>query len=152
MVGALVSFDQLTKFLVVGSLSLGESIPVIQQFLHISLVHNPGAAFGLFATLKPEWREPFLFVIPFATLGIILVVFHRLKETQQMSIFALSMIVGGATGNLIDRLRLGFVIDFVDFHWKLKYHFPAFNLADAAITIGVMILLLSILYEKESET
>lgn len=152
LAGALVSFDQLTKLLVVGSLKLGESVQVIKLFFHITLVHNPGAAFGLFATLKPELREPFFFVIPLATLGIIGVVFYRLKESQQLSIFALTLIIGGAIGNLIDRVRLGFVIDFLDFHWMFKYHFPAFNLADAAITIGVLILLLSIVYEKEIET
>lgn len=152
MLGMLVSFDQLTKFVMAGMLKTGESIKVIPQFFHFSLVHNPGAAFGLLANLRPELREPFFFVIPFATLGVIMVVFYRLQESQHLSIFALSMIVGGAIGNLVDRLRLGYVIDFLDFHWQQKYHFPAFNLADAAITVGVLILLVSIVYEKESGT
>lgn len=130
-------------------LKTGESIKVVDRFFNFTLVHNPGAAFGLLANLKPELREPFFFVIPLATLGVIMVVFYRLQENQHLSIFSLSMIVGGAVGNLIDRMRLGYVIDFMDFHWQQKYHFPAFNLADAAISIGVFILLISIIYEKE---
>lgn len=149
MVGTLVSFDQLAKFIVIGILKPGESFGVIQQFFNITLVQNPGAAFGLFANLTAEWREPLFFVVPLATLGVIMVVFFRLQESQHLSIFSLSMIVGGALGNLIDRLRIGYVIDFLDFHWHMKHHFPAFNLADAAISVGVVILLISIVYEKE---
>lgn len=150
--GMLIAIDQLTKFLITGNFRLGQNISVFDNYLNLTLVYNHGAAFGLFASMDPSWREPFFFIVPCATLLLILFVFTRLKESQQMSIYALSSIVGGAVGNLIDRLRLGFVVDFIDFHWKNKYHFPAFNIADTAITIGVFILLLSILYEKETDT
>jgi signal peptidase II len=151
MVGMLVAIDQLTKFLVSGNFHPGQNLTMIENYFNLTLVYNYGAAFGLLSNMSQKVREPFFFLIPSLTLLLILYVFSRLQETQQMSIYALSMIVGGALGNLIDRLRLGFVVDFVDFHWNNKYHFPAFNIADGAISIGVFILLLSILYEKETE-
>lgn len=151
MMGMLVAIDQLTKFLVSGNFRLGQSMAVVENYLNLTLVYNHGAAFGMLSTLDESIREPFFFIVPALTLLLILFVFSRLRDDQQMSIYALSLIVGGAVGNLIDRLRLGYVIDFVDFHWKSKYHFPAFNVADTAICIGVFILLLSIFYESENE-
>lgn len=151
MLGMIVSFDQLSKFLVAGNMSLGATHPLIENIFNLTLVHNPGAAFGLFSGLHADWREPLFFILPGITLSIIFFAFIRLQESQKFSIYSLSMIVGGALGNLIDRLRLGYVIDFVDFHWKNKYHFPAFNLADSGITIGIFILLFSIFFEKERE-
>lgn len=150
MTGTLVSLDQLTKFLVVSEFGLGESRQFVDNFFNLTRVHNAGAAFGLFAGLAPEFREPFFLFVPIVTLALILTVFLRLKESQQLSIFAFSLIVGGAMGNLIDRLRLGYVVDFLDFHWRQSFHFPAFNLADSAITLGVFLLLLSIFFERES--
>lgn len=149
MVGTLVSFDQLTKFLVISNFHLGESLPILKDYFSLTLVHNPGAAFGILANLAPQWREPFFLIVPLVTLMIIMAVFIKLQEEQVISMYALSMIVGGAVGNLIDRLRLGYVIDFLDFHWKFQHHFPAFNVADSAITVGVALLLLSMAYEKE---
>lgn len=149
MLGMLVSFDQLTKFLVVSRFRLGETLPVIKSYFNLTLVHNPGAAFGMLATLPPEWRDPFFLIVPIVTLIVILAVFFKLHEGQHISIYSLSMIVGGAVGNLIDRVRLGFVIDFLDFHWDYQHHFPAFNVADSAITVGVFLLIVSMFFEKE---
>jgi signal peptidase II len=148
-VGLVVALDQLTKNFVVSRFYLGGSLPVLENLLSITRVHNTGAAFGLLATLPRNLRDPFFFLVPGATLAAILVVFHRLREVQSLSTYALSMIVGGALGNLADRARLGFVIDFLDFHWKSGWHFPAFNVADAAITIGVGMLLVAMLQEKD---
>jgi signal peptidase II len=150
MIGTLVSLDQLTKFLVVSRFQLGESITVLKGFFHLTLVHNTGAAFGILANLPKPYREPFFFLVPGITLVVILAVFARLKERQSMSVYALSLIVGGAIGNLVDRIRLGYVIDFLDFHFQQQAHFPAFNLADSAITIGVGLLFVGLVYEKES--
>ena len=149
MVGTLVSFDQLTKLLVTESFHLSESRPVIEGFLNLTLVHNRGAAFGILGNLKPSLRDPILFLLPALVLAIILYTFTRLRESQLLNIYALSLITGGAIGNFVDRLRLGWVVDFLDFHWQQKAHFPAFNLADSAITIGVGMLFISILFEKE---
>jgi signal peptidase II len=150
MIGTLVSLDQLTKFLVVSRFQLGESVTVVKGFFHLTLVHNSGAAFGILANLPTPHREPFFFLVPGITLVVILAVFVRLKDRQNISIYALSLIVGGAVGNLADRIRLGYVIDFLDFHLQQKAHFPAFNLADSAITMGVGLLFVSLVLEKES--
>jgi signal peptidase II len=151
LTGMLVAFDQLFKFIVVSRFHLGESMEIAQNFFNITRVHNSGAAFGLLATLGPTWREPFFFVVPIAMLMVIFVVFYRLRESQHLGIFSLAMIVGGALGNLADRLRLGYVVDFLDFHWRNAIHFPAFNLADTAISCGVMLLVISMFLESDKE-
>lgn len=149
--GLVVSVDQLTKNVVTNHFRLGETQPLLQNLLSLTRVHNSGAAFGLLATLPPNLREPFFFLVPAFVLAIIFFVIYRLREHQAMSAQALALIVGGAFGNLADRIRLGFVIDFVDVHWNNGWHFPAFNVADAAITFGVALLLLGMLQEKENE-
>lgn len=149
LTGTLTAFDQLFKFVVISRFHLGESRQVLEGFFNITRVHNAGAAFGLLATLGPQWREPFFFVVPLAMLAVILVVFYRLQESQRLSIFSLSLIVGGAVGNLADRLRLGYVVDFLDFHWRYRAHFPAFNLADMAISTGVFLLIITIFTDAE---
>jgi len=150
MNGLLVALDQFTKNAIVTRFHLGDSMAVITGFFNVTRVHNSGAAFGLLATLSPEWREPFFFLVPGATLAVILFVFTRLRDVQSLSIYGLAMIVGGALGNLADRLRLGFVVDFLDFHWNGGWHFPAFNVADTAISLGVALLLVGMLLEPPS--
>lgn len=151
LTGMLVAVDQLFKFLVASQLVVGQSWDVFSGFLSITRVHNAGAAFGLFANVNPVWREPLFLFVPLAMLMVIFVIFVRLREEQRFAVFALSLIVGGALGNLADRLRLGHVIDFLDFHWRHQYRFPAFNVADSAITLGVVLLLVSAFYEKDPE-
>lgn len=149
--GFVVSLDQLTKNAVVAEMKLGETTPVIDGLFSISRVHNTGAAFGLLATLPPHLRDPFFLLVPAFTLAIILGVFYKLREAQSLSVYALASIVGGALGNIADRIRLGYVVDFVDIHWNYRWHFPAFNVADAAISLGVFMLLLGMLYEREAD-
>lgn len=148
-VGTLVSFDQLTKLVATNNIRLGESVPVAPNFLHFSVVHNRGAAFGILANLAPALRDPVLFALPCFVLALIFFAFARLRESQRLSIYALSLVIGGAVGNLADRLRLGYVVDFLDFHWNGQAHFPAFNLADIAISVGVGLLFISIFLEKD---
>lgn len=150
--GFLVSLDQLTKTLVVGNFSLGESRDVIKNFFNLTLIHNTGAAFGILANLNPAIREPFFLIIPSLTLVAILYAFHKLRDDEVGSIFGLILIVGGAIGNLIDRMRLGYVVDFLDFHWFSRYHFPAFNIADSAICVGVGILIFNLLTQPDPST
>jgi signal peptidase II len=147
--GLIVALDQLTKNLIVSAFREGASLPVFSNWFSITRVHNTGAAFGLLAGLHPGWREPFFFLVPVLTLLAILFIFARLREDQSVSVYALAMIVGGALGNLADRIRLGYVIDFLDTHWQNHWHFPAFNLADSGITIGVFLLVLGMLRDKE---
>ncbi|MGZ3692792.1 MAG: signal peptidase II [Bdellovibrionota bacterium] len=150
--GMLTAFDQLFKFIVISRFRIGESLEVTHNFFNITRVHNAGAAFGLLATLGPSWREPFFFVVPIAMLAVIFVVFYRLQESQHLGIFSLSLIVGGALGNLADRVRLGYVVDFLDFHWQNGMHFPAFNIADTAISLGVFLLVVSMFVESGKES
>jgi len=149
--GLVVALDQITKNAVVARFRLGESLPLLGNVLSVTRVHNAGAAFGLLATLPPNLRDPFFFLVPGLTLAVILFVFYRLRDNQSISTYALAMIVGGALGNLADRIRLGFVIDFLDFHWNSGWHFPAFNVADSAITLGVALLLAAMLQEKDTD-
>lgn len=146
MVGFIVSLDQLTKTLVMGKFHLHQSMVLIDNFLNITLVHNRGAAFGLLANLPENIREPFFLIIPLLTLSAILIAFYKLTEQETLSIVGLVLIVGGAIGNLVDRVRIGYVIDFIDFHWFGEHHFPAFNVADSAICVGVFILILNLIF------
>lgn len=146
--GLIGSLDQLTKFFFSLYLEPGQSVPLVKGFLDLSLVHNEGAAFGLFSSLPLAYRGPAFVLLPCLTLLFILFFFSRLTEQQRLSVYALSLVVGGAIGNLVDRLRLGYVVDFLDFHWRHQAHFPAFNLADAAITLGVCLLLLGVVRER----
>jgi signal peptidase II len=145
--GTVISLDQGTKFWVGTKLKLNESQPVIENLFHLSLVQNTGAAFGLFSGLDAEIREPLFLIVPSITLLMILFVYSRLKDFQNFSIFSFGLIIGGALGNLLDRTRLGHVVDFLDFHWNGRAHFPTFNVADAAISLGVAILFVGIFWE-----
>lgn len=132
----ILSLDQLTKFLVTRNLPLNQSFPVIKGIFHISLIHNRGAAFGILKNQTPLFITASIFAIIF--------IFLNLKnKNKRLHSFSLGLILAGALGNLIDRLFLGHVIDFLDFRiW------PVFNVADSAITIGAILLGWSILKAK----
>jgi signal peptidase II len=147
LIGILVT-DQITKIAMTAKFQLGETLSIIPGFFNLTLVHNPGAAFGLFASAPEQFRQPFFFAVPLITLLIIFYLFHKLNPKQKISAHALSSIIAGAIGNLIDRFRFNYVVDFLDFHWRFEYHFPAFNVADSAISIGVALLLIASLVEK----
>ena len=149
--GALISLDQLSKFWASSQLKLGETRPVVDLFLNLSLVRNSGAAFGLFSNLRQELRDPLFLFVPVLTLLVIFFAFTRLRDSQAYSIGSFCLIIGGAFGNILDRLRLGYVVDFLDFHWNSRAHFPAFNVADAAISLGVLVLFVGIFWEKNGE-
>lgn len=146
-----IVFDQLTKFEVIERFYLGESITLIPAFFNLTYVRNTGAAFGILATADPVFRVPFFILVPFIALAAIMYVFRKLPSGDVKLSTALSLVVGGAIGNLIDRVRLGYVVDFLDFHWSYAYHFPAFNVADSAICVGVGILMLDLLTQKQEE-
>lgn len=132
----ILSLDQLTKFLVTQNLSLNQSVPVIKGIFHLSLIHNRGAAFGVLRNQVP------LFI--FTSIFAVILIFLNLKNGKRFYKFSLSLILAGALGNLIDRLFLGYVIDFLDFRiW------PVFNIADSAITIGAVLLGYCILKSKD---
>ena len=139
---SLIVLDQWTKIIILDKFTLGESIPVISSFFNITYVRNTGAAFGFLATAHPSFRVPFFLLVPVIALVVIGYLFRKLPERDVKTALALSLVMGGAIGNLIDRVRLGYVVDFLDFHWKFQAHFPAFNVADSAICVGVALMML----------
>ena len=141
LAGAVFLLDRLTKLLVVASIAPGERVPVIEGVFALTHVRNPGAAFGLFANLPVWFRLTFL--VATAVVAIGLVVFLYLRGDRQSLAFhvALALILGGALGNLYERLTLGEVVDYLDFFIG-SYHWPAFNVADVAITSSVGLLIL----------
>jgi signal peptidase II len=139
--------DQLTKLYIISNFTLHESVTVFENFFHITYVRNPGAAFSILAGANASFRVPFFLALSFiAAVGIIL--FYRKAEERLVQV-SLSLILGGAVGNMIDRARLGEVIDFIDVHWY-NYHWPAFNVADSAITVGVGLLLLDMFLKEKA--
>ena len=146
----IVLLDQLAKLLVVRSMPLGQNIPIVPGFFDLTFVLNPGAAFSLFATL-PEWiRNPFFILISVGAAVLIVAYRSRYLRENRLASGSLALIFGGAIGNLIDRLRYGVVVDFLDAH-IYQYHWPIFNVADSSISVGVALLLLEMLLEWRRE-
>jgi signal peptidase II len=139
----IVLLDQLSKWYIQAAIPLGHSIPIIPNYFAIVHVLNPGAAFGLMADRPWSFRNPFFIGISVLAVGFIVYYRHRGLHGHRLASLALSLILGGAIGNLIDRLRIGMVIDFIDVHYY-QYHWPAFNVADSAITVGVSLMLLEL--------
>ena len=135
---AVIAIDQITKYLIVTSLSPFDSIEVF-PFLHIVSVRNTGAAFGSFRNIGSS----FFIIASVAAIGFI----TTLLMKRTYNTIGLSLILGGAIGNLIDRILLGNVVDFIDF-FVGTFHWPAFNVADSALTIGIIIILLTSLFKK----
>jgi signal peptidase II len=146
-----IALDQWTKLEVLKRFRLGESIPVIADYFNLTYIRNTGAAFGILADAHPDFRGPFFLIVPIAALAAIAYIFRKIPQNDVKLSTALSLVVGGAIGNLIDRVRLGFVVDFLDFHWKYQNHFPAFNVADSAICVGVGILMLDLIQQAPEE-
>lgn len=139
---SVVVLDQLTKFLVMRSIPKFGFIPVIPGFFDLTHVRNPGAAFGILAGAHGAWRTAFFLIVSAAALTVIAVLVRR--TTDRLSITAYALIAGGAVGNLIDRVRFGEVVDFLNVYiWKgvaFLDPWPTFNIADSAITVGVGLL------------
>lgn len=150
--GILIALDQLTKLYVHSNFQLGESVVAIPNLFNITYVRNPGAAFGFLAESHPAFREIFFLMMPPIALVVILIILRGVKETDIKQTVALSMVFGGAIGNYIDRLRFRYVIDFLDFHIYNKYSWPAFNIADSAIVVGVIILMILMFYEGKNQS
>jgi signal peptidase II len=143
-VAVMVFLDFISKAYISSTMSLHESIVVIGGFFNITYVRNPGAAFSFLADAPPVFR--FVFFVTVTAFAIILVLFYIVKSNieEPFMTFALSLILSGAVGNLIDRVRFGEVIDFIDVYIG-SHHWPAFNVADSAISVGAVILVLEML-------
>ena len=146
----IIVLDQITKIGILYHYYYGQSTPVISGFFSLTHVHNTGAAFGMMADAHPAFRVPFFLIVPLVALLVIGYIFKRLPDKSVLLSCALSLVIGGAMGNLLDRARLGFVVDFLDFYWQ-HYHFPAFNVADSAICVGVGVLMLDLFTTNELE-
>ena len=143
---AVLILDLATKQIIIRSLRLGESFPVVSGYFDITFVLNPGAAFSFLATLSERVRNPFFIAISISAIVLIVIYHARFAHQHRLASFALSLVLGGATGNLLDRLRYGVVVDFLDVHIH-QYHWPVFNVADSAISVGVSLMLLDMLLD-----
>jgi signal peptidase II len=144
---AIIILDQLTKVIVDRTMALYQSIAIVDGLFSFTYVRNPGAAFGIFAGNAEIFRRPFLILVSILASGFIITLLRRLADGERGLIAALTFILGGAVGNLIDRVFYGEVIDFLDVYWR-NYHWPAFNVADSFITIGVAIALFCLYKHK----
>lgn len=142
---AVVVCDRLAKMVVDKNIALHESVAVVPGFFHLTHVENRGAAFGLFAESPSEWKVALL--ILFSMLALVVVSALLWKNSHRMTTtgVGLALILGGALGNLWDRLLSGHVVDFFDFYLG-SYHWPAFNIADSAIVVGALLLVSEILF------
>ncbi len=134
--------DRITKEIVLAQMTLGESIPVVPGFFSLVSVRNRGGAFGLLADLPPAVGLAFFVIVASATVAVLAWMLSRVAAEERWQRFALASVISGAVGNLYDRIRFGEVVDFLDCYWG-AWHWPAFNVADSLITVGVVLLLLS---------
>jgi signal peptidase II len=141
--GLVVLVDQITKVWVDRTMRIYESVPIVPGLFDLHYIRNTGAAFGFLSGSHAGFRIPFFILVSTVAIGIILFLFHKLEESEVMMPLALSLVLGGALGNLIDRIRFGEVIDFLLIHYR-AFHWPAFNVADIGITVGVFLLVLRI--------
>ena len=142
-----VVLDQVTKILVLRHMPLHDSIAIIPGFFSLTHVHNPGGAFGFMAQHSSPLRHWLFLLAAFFALGMILYFYHQTPRTHPFFGFALALIFGGAIGNLIDRLRFGEVVDFLDVYIGYM-HWPTFNVADSAVTVGVVVFLFHVVTKK----
>ena len=147
LAGAVVALDQITKAIALARLSLGVPVSLVDNLLALTLVMNPGLAFGLLGGLPKAWRWVVAVVSLVALVVLVRVALRVLPAGGRMGAVAIGLVFGGAVGNLIDRARFGAVVDFVDVHWH-GWHWPAFNVADSAITVGVILLALCLIGER----
>jgi signal peptidase II len=144
IVALVVVADQVTKALVLASLPVHESTTVIPGLVDLTHVRNTGAAFGLLNAADFPYKGPIIALVAALALVGVGVYAAGLPAHQWAARLGLTLVLGGAVGNLIDRLRQGYVVDFVDVYWR-DHHFWAFNVADSAITIGVAIMILDLM-------
>lgn len=141
--------DQATKWLATHYLVYGQPVPVL-PFLNWTLLHNSGAAFS-FLSDAGGWQRWFFTAVSVVVSSIFFVWMLRTPLTETIMRYSLALIIAGAIGNLVDRVRFGYVVDFISVHWQQAYFFPAFNIADSAITVGAILMIIDIMLQKETE-
>lgn len=146
---AVFVIDQGTKIAAESYLKEGQSIPVLPGFFNLTLVYNPGAAFGMFGGLPDFWRRAVLICVSVIALFVVFRFMKHEAKDDSWAQAALAAVLGGAVGNIVDRFRFDAVVDFLDFYVN-SYHWPAFNIADSAISVGVFILVIRLLFGPSS--
>jgi signal peptidase II len=143
--GIVLLLDQLTKYFIQTHVRLHTIITVVPGFFNITHVRNKGAAFGMLSNLPEFWRSAFFITITIAAVAALVALIVKTRE--RLTVYAFSLIAGGAVGNVIDRIRYGEVVDFIQWYVK-SWYWPSFNVADSAITIGVGLLAIEMLFSK----
>lgn len=143
IIGTVMALDQFTKYLVEKHMRMYEVIPVIRGFFNLTRVRNKGAAFSLFSTTPDGFRSAFFITVSLAALTVIAIMIR--KANDRLLVVSFSLIAGGAVGNLTDRVRFGEVVDFIQWYVKTWY-WPSFNVADSAITVGVVLLVIDMVF------
>ncbi|BDX17436.1 signal peptidase II [Halopseudomonas aestusnigri] len=145
-----IVLDQLTKWVAVSELQLYQQVPIIDDLFSFTLAYNTGAAFSFLADAS-GWQR-WLFAVIAVVVSIVLCVWlARLDRSKKLEAIALALILGGAIGNLYDRVIHGKVTDFILVHWQQSWFFPAFNIADSAITVGAALLLFDMFFGRKPE-
>ena len=146
IIGVVLFLDQLTKYIVETRIRLHDVITIIPGFFNLTHVRNRGAAFGVLADLPEFWRSTFFITVTVVAVAVIIVLIWKAHE--RLLVVAFSLIAGGAVGNVIDRIRYGEVVDFIQWYVK-SYYWPSFNVADSVISIGVGLLAIDMLFSKK---
>jgi signal peptidase II len=150
LIAALVLLlDRITKWAVASNIALHDSVPVVPGCFRLTHVQNTGAAFGLFAESAAQWKVGALVTFSVLALIVVSALLWRNSHSLSTTTIGLSLILGGAMGNLWDRMFSGHVVDFLDFYLG-SYHWPAFNVADSAIVIGAVLLVSEIVFAKSA--
>jgi signal peptidase II len=148
--GLVLVLDQITKILVNKMMPLHHTIEIIPNFAALTYLRNTGAAFGVLAGERSFYRIGFFVVVSLVALGCILYLLKLTRYEKKLTLLSLSLILGGAVGNMVDRLRLGEVIDFILLHYH-DLHWPAFNVADSAISVGVVLLIIQMIRQRSTD-
>jgi signal peptidase II len=143
LVAAIVSLDQVTKVVVQAYVPLFELVEVIPGFLNLVHIHNAGIAFGMMNDMAHPLRNALTTALPLAALAAIIFYSRQVRPDERLTLIGLSLVLGGAIGNLLDRARLGHVVDFIDVY-RGDWHFWAFNVADAAISCGAVLIFIEL--------
>lgn len=141
----IIALDLLSKWFADTNLQMYQQVPIIDGLFSFTLAYNPGAAFSFLANAG-GWQRWFFVAIAVGVSGMLVVWLARLPRDKIMEALALALILGGALGNLYDRIVHGHVVDFILVHWQQSWFFPAFNIADSAITVGAALLILDMFF------
>ncbi len=145
----IITADQITKQMIINNFFVFESVPVIDGFFNLTYLQNPGGAFSFFAEKSVLLRSVIFKILPIIVICFLFLFYKTVPASSKLLTFGLSFIISGAIANLIDRFVFGFVIDFLDFYVN-NIHWPAFNIADSAISVGIVMVLIGSFTKKSS--